>query len=259
MAGYDMYPTTSPAVPTTSPAVPTTSPAVPTTVAVDRWSGANQAERAGRRPISVMIVDGQAVFRSGLARLLGEDERLDVVATSEGGHEVAQMCLTLGVDVLITDVQLQKIDGMELIRQVGATSPDTRILIVSSAADWGVIPAMAAGASGFLLKDAVPEAIMSAVVAVHLGEQVLCRDATNWVIGQAPVSRLTRREMDVLQMVGQGAGNREIAERLHLREKTVRNYVSRLYRKLAVHNRSQIANYAHRAEAVDASLSSCAG
>jgi DNA-binding NarL/FixJ family response regulator len=107
-----------------------------------------------------------------------------------------------------------------------------------------VVAAIGSGAAGFLLKDAEPEAIMSAVVAVHLGEQVLCREAINWVNGKASVRRLTRRETEVLAMIAEGVANREIAERLQLGEKTVRNYVSRVYRKLAVHNRAQIAAYA---------------
>ena len=196
-----------------------------------------------RPRISVMVVDGQAVFRSGLARLLGEDDRLEVVAVSEGGPDVPELCAAMSIDVVVTDLRLPKMDGIELIRMLGVVSPRTRILVVASAADWGVVPAINSGAAGFLLKDAQPEAIMSAVVAVHLGEQVLCREAINWVNGKASVRRLTRREAEVLGMIAQGVGNKEIAERLQLGEKTVRNYVSRVYRKLAVHNRAQIAAY----------------
>lgn len=197
-----------------------------------------------RRPISVLVVDGQAVFRSGLAKLLGEDDSLDVVGVSDGGPEVPELCASMSVDVVVMDLRLPKMDGIELIHRLAAVSPSTRILVVASAADWGVVPAIGAGAAGFLLKDAEPEAIMSAVVAVHLGEQVLCREAINWVNGKASVRRLTRRESEVLAMIAEGVGNKEIAERLHLGQKTVRNYVSRVYRKLAVHNRAQIAAYA---------------
>ena len=199
--------------------------------------------------ISVMIVDGQAVFRSGLARLLGEDDRLEVVAVSEGGPEVPELCVALSVDVVVTELRLPKMDGIELIRRITAVSPNTRTLVVASAADWGVVPAMGSGAAGFLLKDAEPEAIMSAVVAVHLGEQVLCREAISWVNGRTPLRRLTRRESEVLRMIAQGAANKEIAERLQLGEKTVRNYVSRVYRKLSVHSRAQVAAYAFHSEA----------
>ena len=191
------------------------------------WA-APKAWLVDRRPrISVMVVDGQAVFRSGLARLLGEDDRLEVVGVSEGGPEVPELCAAMSVDVVVTDLRLPKMDGIELIRRLSAVSPSTRILVVASAADWGVVPAMGSGAAGYLLKDAEPEAIMSAVVAVHLGEQ---EDFFATFI-----KRLEVRE-------------KEIAERLHLGEKTVRNYVSRVYRKLAVHSRAQIAAYASHSD-----------
>lgn len=200
-----------------------------------------------RPPISVAVADGQAVFRRGLAQLLGEDDRIDVVAVSDGGPEVADLCATLAVDVLVTDIRLPRANGIELIRLVRSTSSHTRVLVLAAAADWGVVPAMSSGASGFLLKDTDPEAITSAVVAVHLGEQVLCREATEWLNPQT-VRRLTRREVDVLYMVTQGAQNSEIAEWLQVGEKTVRNYVSRLYQKLSVRDRAQIATYAAYAE-----------
>ncbi len=196
-----------------------------------------------------MVVDGQALFRSGLARLLAEDERLEVVAVSEGGTDVPELCAAMSVDVVVTDLRLPKMDGIELIRMLCAVSPNTRILVVASEADWAVVPAISSGAAGFLLKGADPEAIMSAVVAVHLGEQVLCREAISWVNGNASVHRLTRRESEVLGMIARGADNREIAEQLQLGEKTVRNYVSRVYRKLAVHNRAQLAPYAFHSNA----------
>jgi DNA-binding NarL/FixJ family response regulator len=229
---------------------------ITTPEAGDELAGAPTANWAVPKPwsfdprprISVMVVDGQAVFRSGLARLLGEDGRLEVVAVSEGGPDVVEVCAAMSVDVVVTDLRLPKMDGIELIRTLATVSPGTRILVVASAADWGVVPAIGAGAAGFLLKDAEPEAIMSAVVAVHLGEQVLCREAINWVNGKSSLRRLTRRETEVLSMIAEGRGNKEIAERLHLGEKTVRNYVSRVYRKLAVHNRAQIAAYAFHSE-----------
>jgi DNA-binding NarL/FixJ family response regulator len=191
----------------------------------------------------VLVADSQALFRAGLARLLSEDDRLDVVATSDGGPEVSEMCAVLSVDVLVADLRLARVDGIELIRSVGEVSPSTQTLVLASVVDWGVIPALDAGASGFLLKSAEPEAIMSAVVAVHLGEQVLAREATAWVSGDGPGRKLTPRETEVLRMVGEGADNREIADVLQLDEKTVRNYVSRLYRKLSVRDRAQMAKY----------------
>jgi NarL family two-component system response regulator LiaR len=194
--------------------------------------------------ISVLVVDGQTLFRLGLARLLDDDERLRVVGVSAGDPELLEMCAAIPVDVIVADLDLGEMSGIELTRRVGSVAPATRVLLLASTVDWRLAPAMASGAAGFLLKDSDPEAIRSAVVSVHLGEKVLCREATDWLIEKAPTHRLTRREVDVLRMVADGADNGEIAQQLGLRQKTVRNYVSRLYRKLASQSRAQIANYA---------------
>ena len=95
----------------------------------------------------------------------------------------------------------------------------------------------------FCLKDTSPEATRAAVVSVHLGDQVLCSEAARWVLGEDPSAHLTQRESDVLRIVAQGANNAEIARQLQLGQKTVRNYVSRLYRKLDLNNRAQLATY----------------
>lgn len=195
--------------------------------------------------ISVMVVDSQTLFRAGLARLLADDHRLLVIGVSEGHDELPEMCARMSVDVVVTDIELcEEMNGIELTRLVTSAAPGTRVLLLASRVDWRVIPAMASGAAGFLLKDSDPESIKSAVVAIHLGEKVLCREATEWLIDQAPNSRLTRREVEVLRLVASGADNSAIAHQLGLNQKTVRNYVSRLYRKLASQSRSQIATYA---------------
>ncbi len=198
--------------------------------------------------IAVLIVDSQTLFRAGLARLLGDDERLFVVGASAGHRGLPEMCATMSVNVVVADIELGEMNGIELTRLVSSVAPNTQMLLLASRVDWRVVPAMASGAAGLLLKDSDPEAIRSAVVAVHLGEKVLCREATEWLINEGPTHRLTRREVDVLRMVAAGAGNAEIARRLGLRQKTVRNYVSRLYRKLASQSRSEIAAYAIEAD-----------
>ncbi len=107
---------------------------------------------------------------------------------------------------------------------------------------------MIAGATGVLLRETSPQAIMPAIESVHLGGQVLCNEAARSLLDDAPLTRLTQRESDVLQLVAQGAGNAEIARRLQLGEKTVRNYVSRLYHKLDLNKRVEIASYALHAD-----------
>jgi DNA-binding NarL/FixJ family response regulator len=199
----------------------------------------------------VLVADGQTLFRSGLGRLLSEDARLSVAGVSDGSEDLPELCADLAIDVLVTDLQVKAWDGIELTRLISRTSPRTRVIILAAAADWRVVPAMSAGAAGFLLKDAEPEAIRSAVISAHLGERVLCREAAEWLLQDTPGYRLTRREKDILRLVAQGATNREIAGVLELGDKTVRNYVSRLYRKLAVQNRNQISPFIADPELMD--------
>ena len=194
--------------------------------------------------VSVVVVADELLVRLGLARLLSEDNRLDVIAVSHGDPNLVELCEKASVDVVVMDLQLSRGDSIEMIRSIASVSPGTRTLILTSTADWRVRPAMVAGAAGVLLKDTSPQAISAAVISVHLGEQVLCTEAAQWVLGTSRNGRLTQRESDVLHMVAQGARNAEIAEKLGLGEKTVRNYVSRLYHKLALSNRAQVAAYA---------------
>lgn len=206
-------------------------------------------QHAVQPKIAVLVVDPQALFRSGLASLLSEDDRLYVAAISDGGDDVAALCASLSIDVVVTDIQLRDSDGIELSRLISTVSPHTRVIMLAAMADWRVIPAMTSGAAGFLLKDTEPEAIRAAVVSVHLGGQVLSPEAARWLIHDSPDRRLTRRESDILRLVAQGATNKEIADVLQLGDKTVRNYVSRLYRKLAVHDRSELSSFVSPAAA----------
>jgi DNA-binding NarL/FixJ family response regulator len=200
--------------------------------------------------VSVIVVAAERLFRLGVARLLGEDQRIEVIGVSEGQPELVGLCAASSVDVVLIDLDLTKVDSIDLVRLLASECPATRSLIVTSQADWRVRPAMLAGAAGILLKDTSPESIRAAVMSVHLGDQVLCNEAARWVLGEEYATHLTQRESDVLRMVAQGANNAEIAAELHLGQKTVRNYVSRLYQKLELTNRSQIARYLARTEAL---------
>jgi NarL family two-component system response regulator LiaR len=199
--------------------------------------------------VSVIVVAAERLFRLGLARLLSEDERLDVIGVSEGQPELVDLCAASAVDVVLIDLDLTKADSIGLVRLIAAQCPATKSLILASQADWRVRPAMIAGSAGILLKDTSPESIRAAVISVHLGDQVLCNEAARWVLGEEDATHLTQRESDVLRMVAQGANNAEIAAQLHLGQKTVRNYVSRIYGKLELSNRAQIATYLARTEA----------
>jgi DNA-binding NarL/FixJ family response regulator len=203
--------------------------------------------------ITVLVVDSQTLFRTGLARLLSEDSQITVIGVSEGGADLPELCAAMSIDVVLTDIQVKGWDGIELIRMISTVSPGTRVIVLAATADWRVTPAMSAGAAGFLLKDAEPESIRSAVISAHLGERVLSRQAAEWLMHDGPDYRLTRRERDLLALLAQGATNKEIADQLRLGDKTVRNYVSRLYRKLDVHDRSQISPRGSYTDLIDIS------
>ena len=196
--------------------------------------------------ISVIVVAAERLFGFGLARLLAEDEDLDVVAVSDGEPELVGICSAVSADVVLVDLELIRVDAIDLVRLLAAECPNTRTLVLTSNPDWRVRPAMIAGAAGVLLKDTSPEATRVAVHSVHLGDQVLCKEAARWVLGQDPSSNLTQRESLVLRMLGQGASNAEIAVQLEVGQKTVRNYVSRLNRKLDLNNRTQVATHLPR-------------
>jgi DNA-binding NarL/FixJ family response regulator len=196
-----------------------------------------------------MIVDSQALFGSLMAHSLSDDYRIDVAAVSIGRPDIPTLCRTMSIDVLVTDLETSEIDAIKMIRMVSSASPDTKVLVLTALADWRVLPAISAGARGYLLKNTDPEAVASAVLAVFRGESVLCREAAQWLGADAPHHpRLTRRETEVLGLVAAGAGNREIADLLQIGEKTVRNYTSRLYRKLMLRNRAQIAAFVLRGD-----------
>ena len=193
--------------------------------------------------ISVVVVAAEQLFAFGLARLLGEDDCLNVIGVSDGEPDVVGLCVANSVDVVLIDLELSRANCIDVVRLLASECPATRTLVLTSNPDWRVRAAMVAGAAGVLLKDTSPEATRAAVVSVHLGDQILCSEAARWVLGEDPSAHLTQRESDVLRIMAQGANNAEIARQLHLGEKTVRNYVSRLYRKLDLNNRAQLATY----------------
>ena len=209
---------------------------------VERTRPSDRSSLAGPR-ISVVVIAAEQLFAFGLARLLGEDDSLEVIGVSDGEADVLELCVANAVDVVLIDLELSRADCIDIVRLLASEHPATRTLVLTSNPDWRVRAAMLAGAAGVLLKDTSPKATRAAVVSVHLGDQILCSEAARWVLSEDPSARLTQRESDVLRIMALGANNAEIARQLGLGEKTVRNYVSRLYRKLDLKNRAQLATY----------------
>ena len=203
----------------------------------------------------VLIADDQTLFRSGLARLLDEDPRVDVVGQAADGVEAVKQAVKLKPDVVLMDLKMPNMDGLEASRQIRTQVPEVKILILTTfEADNHVIQALEAGVSGYVLKDSVSEAIITSIQAVMSGEKVMAGAVANRVLemltGQATPKQfydgLTAREVEILKLLATGMANKQIAFRLKISEKTVRNHVSNTYEKLGIYDRSQAVLYAVR-------------
>jgi DNA-binding NarL/FixJ family response regulator len=210
----------------------------------------------------ILIVDDDPLVRSGLGLILGGAPSLDVVAQAANGHEALAVCAEHRPDVVLMDIRMPVMDGIEATAALTARPDPPRVIVLTTFdADDYVLRALAAGASGFLLKDTAPEDIVEAVHKVAAGEPMLSPSVTSTLIQQVTsrrppernhgavrrIERLTERERDVALAVGRGLSNAEIAERLFLSVPTVKAHIGRLFIKLEVDNRVQIALCVHDA------------
>jgi DNA-binding NarL/FixJ family response regulator len=209
------------------------------------------ATRAAR----VLIADDQTLFRAGLGRLLNEDSRVEVVGQALDGQDAVKQAAKLKPDVVLMDLKMPGVDGIEATRQITETDPSVKVLILTTfETDSNVIQALKAGASGYVLKDSSPDAIVSSVVAVMSGERVMAGAVANRVLQMLTGATtpkefydgLTNREIEILKLLANGMANKQIAYRLKISEKTVRNHVSNTYEKLGIYDRSQAVLYAVR-------------
>lgn len=203
--------------------------------------------------IRVLIVDDHPVVRRGIKSLLAEEADIEVVGEAANGKEAIQKVAELLPDVILMDLVMPEMNGIEAIRQITASHPDARILVMTSfAADDKVFPSIKAGALGYLLKDSDPEDLIRMIHQVYRGELSIHPTIARKVIqelnrpAEEPLTPdpLTERELEILQLLAQGIENKEIAHRLVLREATVRTHVSNILSKLHLANRVQAALYA---------------
>jgi NarL family two-component system response regulator LiaR len=206
-------------------------------------------------PIRVLITDDHSIVRKGIRALLATEPDIEVVGEAGDGAEAATQALALRPDVILMDLVMPKVDGIEATRRILAQQPGMRILVLTSfAADDKVFPAIKAGALGYLLKDSGPEELVQAIHQVYRGEPSLEPSIARKVLlelSQPPktpltAEPLTEREVDVLRLVAQGRSNRDIAEELVITEMTVRTHVSNILGKLHLASRTQAALYALR-------------
>ena len=206
-------------------------------------------------PIRVLIVDDHAIVRKGLRALLTEIDDIEVVGEAVDGQEAVRLTGTTQPDVILMDIVMPNMDGIEATQQITARQPETRVLALTSfAADDKLFPAIKAGALGYLLKDSDPEDLVQAIRQVHRGEPSLHPSIARKVLHELgrPSSQpqtpepLTEREVEVLRFVAKGLSNQGIADALTIAEVTVRTHVSNILSKLHLANRVQATLYALR-------------
>jgi DNA-binding NarL/FixJ family response regulator len=210
---------------------------------------------ASTRTARVLIADDQTLFRSGLARLLDVDDRVSVVGEAVDGLDAIKLAASLKPDVVLMDIKMPNLDGIEATRRILADNPKVKVLMLTTfEADNHVIQSLKAGASGYVLKDSQADAIVSSILAVVSGERVMASAVANRVLEMLTGATtpkefydgLTAREVEILKMLATGMANKQIAYKLKISEKTVRNHVSNMYEKLDIYDRAQAVLYAVR-------------
>lgn len=204
-------------------------------------------------PIRILIVEDQTLMRQGLKTILNLEPGLQVVGEAADGERGIHTALELRPDVILMDVQMPGISGIEAIAAICAVWPEARIVILTTfGRDDYVFEGVRAGAVGFLLKDAPADDLIQTIRRVHAGEvfiqaEIASRMLRELIRPQAgPIEPLSDREQEVLVLLAQGHANREIAAQLVLAEGTVKNHVSNILAKLQAENRTQAADIARR-------------
>ncbi|MFL5805856.1 MAG: response regulator [Roseiflexaceae bacterium] len=194
--------------------------------------------------IRVLVVDDHPVVRQGLIAILRYEPDIEVVGDAADGEQAVRLILELRPDVVLLDLRLPKLDGVEVMRQVRAQTPQMRFLVLTTYdTDEYIVPALAAGARGYLLKDALPDELARAVRATMQGgaslePEVAARLLERMAEGERG-DDLSERELDVLRLLVAGASNKAVAAQLNLSENTIKTHISRIFAKLSVQSRAE--------------------
>ena len=206
--------------------------------------------------IRVLICDDHAVVRQGLATFLDLQDDIEIAGEAADGADAVAKAASLKPHVVLMDLVMPQLDGIEAIRRIRAADPDAKIIVLTSYADdEKIFSAIRAGASGYLMKNVSPQDLARAIRMARDGEALLHPDVARRLMdhvshpeppGAAALARLTAREVEVLRLIARGLANKEIARELVLSEKTVKTHVSNLLQKLDLGDRTQAALFAVR-------------
>ncbi|MGJ7913616.1 response regulator [Neobacillus sp. LXY-1] len=210
--------------------------------------------------IRILIADDHHVVRRGLVFFLRTQQGLEIIGEASNGKEAVEQAKLLQPDLILMDLVMPEMDGIQATKMIKTTQPDIKILMLTSFSDQDhVIPALEAGASGFQLKDIEPDELVSSIKKIMNGENQLHPKATSHLLASLSnkrnpeknlIEELTKRELDVLKEIASGKSNKEIAASLFITEKTVKTHVSNLLAKLELADRTQAALYAVRNDLV---------
>ena len=207
--------------------------------------------------IKVLVADDQSMVRAGFRMLLAQEPDIDVVGEASNGLEAIDKATRLGPSVILMDIRMPELDGLEATRRILASDDPPRILVLTTFdLDEYVYEALQAGASGFVLKDDPPEQLIAALRTVAAGDALLSPAVTKQVIrrfAQLPrptppkaVEELTARELDIFRLIAEGLSNAEISERLYIGETTVKTHVTHILQKLGLRDRVQAVVLAYQ-------------
>lgn len=213
-------------------------------------------------PIKILIVDDHALLRQGIKNVLALEPDFDIIGEAADGEEAISQVEALKPDILLLDVNMPRMNGLEVTRRLKADGSDVKVIVLTIHDDENyVIEVVKAGAVGYLLKDIEPGMLVKAIRMVYEGESFIYptlakrlfgelsrRDAGRHealtMVERRKEERLTYREVEVLQLIGRGMNNQEIAQSLFLSEKTVKNHLTNIFRKINVVDRTQAVLYA---------------
>jgi DNA-binding NarL/FixJ family response regulator len=200
--------------------------------------------------ISVLVAEDHSVMRGGLVELLGVADDLEVVGTAANGAEAIELARELRPDVVLMDISMPGVDGIEATGPILEAEPDTRVVMLTAFSDRDrVVAALDAGAIGYLLKDSEPDEVLEAIRAAARGDAPLApRAARHLLAARSEEQRadLSKREREVLALVTEGLPNKLIARRLEISEKTVKAHLTSVFQRIGVSDRTQAALWAQR-------------